>query len=552
MIDFPPAANAWASVSLPVDGKQWRESGVGQLSLWAKPTTAAVSVRVTLRAQVPRPDGQVEDRSYSQPLKLTERKWQHLSLRFFGFCTDDGTALDEATLSHVYLLQFVKTGTWERVRLVVDHIEVRPLSYAREQPPVTDRPDEMVVDFRQNLGRCLAQIGFNLAADTAPIGTDERLVERIGALAADLAPCVGRLRLADYYLPDEAQFDTAGLTHHVNWLLSLGIRPLICLDLPAAVPEPTNSRHLRTLFDSTCTKLAELWLGTQRRPYYELFEAPLRGRFAEVSELVSEYNGLAERLRAADPAAQTGGPGFADTNQWSIKEFVGGAERLSFLSCQLCLEGPNRPDDPELAAAYGISPTETGWGYEQIARYLGTTGKRAELFVTDWGIKRAPAAEQEAAEAVFLATSALSATRYADKLLWTQLADTGPGLLTPQGQPRSAYWAAWLIKTYAPRGASCRAYTPYPLGILIVAVATEHAGNVFVVNRSPWPTAVTLRVVGLPRPELVRERKLDLGEAKTVQHRNLSLSTTQKVKFQGPGVSVVQFINLSTSLIAEQ
>ncbi len=560
MLDFLPATDAWASVSLPVNGRQWRESQVGQISLWAKATTPDVPVRVTLRVQVPVADGKIEDRSYSQQLKLTDDKWHHIALRFFGFRTDDGTPLDDEALSDIYLLQFVKTGTWNRVRFYVDQIEVRPLGYGQGQPPAHDRPDETVVDFRQNIGRGLAQIGFNLAPDAPVIGTDERLIKAISTLTADLTPCVGRLRLADYYLPDEGQFDIARLNNNINWLLGVGVRPLICLDVPAEVPESTNTEHLRSLFDSTCIKLAELGRGTQRSPYYELFEAPMRERFRDVNELVSEYNRLAEDLQAADPTAQVGAPGFARTDQWLTKEFVGGADSLHFLSYCLRLEGPTWPDDPRLAAAalHGVPPAEDAWGYEQIARHLGATGKRPELFITDWGINRAPApdstaaADQEAADAVFLVTSALSATRYADKLLWTQLIDATSGLLTPEGHPRPAYWAAWLVKTYAPRGASCRAYIPCSGGILIAAVVTEHAGNVFVVNRSPWPTAVTFRVVGLPRPEIVRERKLDLAEANTVQHHNLSLSTTQRVKFEGPGVSVIQFINLATSLSGER
>ena len=561
MLDFLPATNAWASVSLPVNGEQWRENQVGQLSLWAKATTPGASARVTLRAQVPLADGKVEDRSYSQQLKLTDHKWQHLSLRFFGFRTDDGTPLDDETVSHIYLLQFVKAGTWDRVRFCVDQIKVHPLAHGDERPPLQDSSAEtVVVDLRQNLGRCLAQVGFNLGANTPVIGTDEQLIKRISTLTADLTPCVGRLRLADYYLPNEGQFDIARLNNNVNWLLGVGVRPLICLDVPADVPESTNPAYLQALFNSTCVKLAELRRGTQRSPYYELYEAPMGGRFGDVGELLSEYNRLAEGLRAADPTAQIGAPGFAGTDQWLIKEFVGGADSLHFLSYCLRLEGPTWPDDPRLAAAalHGAAPVEDAWGYEQIARYLGATGRRPELFITDWGIKRgpsadsAPATDQEAAEAVFLVTSALSAARYADKLLWAQLIDPSSGLLTPEGHPRPAYWAAWLTKTYALRGASCRAYIPCSGGILIAAVATEHAANVFVVNRSPWPTAVTFRVVGLPRPEIVRERKLDLGEANTVQHRNLSLSTTQRVKFEGPGVSVIQFINLSTSFTGER
>ena len=559
MIDFLPAKNAWASVSLPVNGQQWRENQVGQLSLWIKPETNRVSVIVTLRARVPVESGKTEDRSYVQEIKPPLNEWQHIALRFFGFRTKDGTPLDDDSLSHVYLLQFVETGAWARTRLYVDEIEVRPLVYADQQAPSQPRPDEtVVIDFRQDIGRCLAQIGFNLAAGALNRQASDEVAAQLSARTADLTPCVGRLRLGQYYDIGTHRFNVAGLNQDVNWLLAKGVKPLICLDMPAELPETEDMADVGAEFETMCTRLVELRRGTDISPYYELFDEPMARRFDEVNELVAEYNRLSAALQRADPTARIGGPGLAQPDQWLVKEFLGGAVKPYFLSTYLRLPGPRWSDDPHLAdaALRGALSAQDEWGYEQTARCMDQVRPRPELFVTDWGIRRAPsvssaaAGDEEAADAVFLATSALSAMRYVDKLLWTQLVGPASALLDANGEPRSAYWAAWLVNTYAPRGATCRARIPYSADTLIAAVTTQHAANVFIINRSPSPTTMTFEAVGVSVPETVRERKLDLAEAHTVQHRNLSLSTTQKVRFQGAGVSVIQFINRSAGPIA--
>ena len=555
MIDFGPAKDAWASVSLPVDGKEWQENQAGQLSLWLKGITADRVVRITLRVRVPLAGGDVEEHSYYQDLHIVGDSWQHVTLRFFGFRTQDGTVLDEETVSGVCLLQFVKTGTWDRVRFHVDQIEVQPADYGPLQGP-DQPPASVVVDLSRDLGRCLGQVGFNLAANTAVIGGESEARARISSLIADLTPCVGRLRLGSFYDAQARSFDIAGLNHHVNWLLKAGVRPLICLDLPdenERLGAPVDD-HLEALLRTVPVKLAELRRGTQMAPYYELYKAPMGGRFAEVSELVTDYNAFATALREADRSARIGGPGFVLPDQWRIKEFIAGSNPLHFLSYAVRPDGPATASDrrPLEAALHGTCGGEDEWRYQQVATHLETVRPSPQLFITDWGMRRSAGASTElaaytdAAEATFLAASALAASRYADKLLWTTLVDATAGLLDTHGQPRPAYWAAWLVSKYAPRGATFRALIRYSPDVLIAAVSTRHAANIFVINHAAYPTTVAVEATGIPQPEIVRERKLDLGEANTVQHHNLSLSRTQQVKFLGPGVSVVQFINLST------
>jgi hypothetical protein len=555
MIDFAPAKDAWASVSLPVNGKQWVENQAGQLSLWLNGITDNRVVQVRLRARVPVAGGGGEERIYSQNLHISVGPWQHVTLRFFGFRSQDGTALDEETVAHIFMLQFVKTGTWDRVRFHVDQIEVQPADYGGRKGPPDQLPETIVVDFSEELGRCLGQVGFNVAANSPAFAGDTEVRARITSLTADLTPCVGRLRLGDFYTPQARSFDIAGLNRNVNWLLARGVRPLICLDLPEERGQPGVAAgheavaRLRTV----STKLAELRRGTEMAPYYELYDAPMERQFAEVSELANEYNRFAAALREADSSARIGGPGFVPADSWHIKEFLAGARPLYFLSYALRIEGPTSASDRGVfdAALHGRHSGSDELRYEDLAALLDTVKPSPELFITDWGVNASATAtseaivRKEAAEATFLAASALGASRYADKLLWTRLADDSSGLLDTQGQPRPAYWAAWLLSKYAPRGASFRGIIRCSPDVVIAAVSTRYAANLFIVNAADHLTTVRVKVTGIPEPMTVRERKLDLGEANTVQHYNLSLSTTQQIKFQGPGVSVVQFINLS-------
>ena len=549
MLDFLPARNAWASVSLSIDGPTWHNSQIGQLSMWIRGAERDTSVAVTLRAKIPTPQGGFQDRSYTQQVQLSPTAWQHISLRLFGFQTRDGIALDDETLPHLYLLQFVKTGTWKRTRFYVDRIEARPLIFSDQPPlPLADEHKPIVVDLRQELGRCLSQVGFGVSRDVAASNADPTKQRRMATHAADLRPCVGRLRTADYYDDSQQQFDLFSLNEALKWLTGIGIRPLLCLDMPDRDKTSLDRAAVWEQLQLTATKVAELNREAKMAPYYELVAPPAPDDLDQVGDLIMSYQRFFSLIEAADHKAVIGGPGLAVVNRELIEETAGAAS-MSFFSYHLMLPGPTWPDDSRLASAAttgALSSLE--WGYEQIARHLASTIHNSELFITKWGVEQpwaadtAVRADQETADALFLATSALSASRFVDKLLWRDLSDRTSGLLDEQGRPKPAYWAAWLVSTYAPRGASYRAYIERPDNLLIVAITTRTAANIFVVNRSPWQTSVQMEVVGAQTPAIVREHRLEPGQANAVQHRNLSLSNLQKIEFQSSGISVLQFI----------
>ena len=560
MIDFPPAKNAWASISLPVDGKLWAAHDVGVVSMWVKHADAGNEVLVTLRVNAPTADGRTEDRSYYQTLRPDGKAWQRVSLRLFGFRDHEGESLPPDLRSAIYLLQFVKTGSWERVRMYVDTIEARPFNYpatpgsttAPEQPAGADL---ITIDMSRDIGRCLGQVGFNLAAGSVATGSNRKLSETVSSLAADLAPCVGRLRVAHSFVPRTSSYDITSLNAAVNWLVSSGVKPLLCFGMPSAPADPTGPSAERVLYQ-TAVDIADLRRSAQLSPYYELFEDPITRPdsitpgFERVRDLVTAYNGLAAGIAGADPTARIGGSGFRGADEWAIREFGAGADPLAFVSYRLVYHGPMRPGDKRMETDIlrGFSGGEYDWTYEQAANYLDEVTARPELFITDWGIRREPetnrqaSLENAAGEAVFLATSALAASRHVDKLLWTDLVDDSSGLIDVRGRPRPAYWAAWLLCKYAPRGSTCSTLMDYRSRLLIAGIRTRTSANIFVVNRTPWPMSLTLRVTGTGTPATVREHRLDIVEANEVRHRNLSLSTTQKVSLTGPGVTVIQYV----------
>lgn len=563
MVLFPPADKAWASISLPVDGKQWAAHNVGVVSMWVRQADAGDEMLVTLRVNAPTVDGGTEDRSYSQALRPGSKAWQHVSLRLFGFRDQRGRPLPQESRSAIYLLQFVKTGSWEGARVYVDTLEARPLDYPATPgstvpsgPPAAQ--DVVTVDMSRDIGRCLGQIGFNLAAGSAATGSNRELSGTISKLAAELAPCVGRVRVAHYFTAQTSSYDLISLNGAVNRLISAGIKPLLCFGMPSAPPGPLGPPAERLLYQ-TAVDVAAIRRGAQLSPYYELFEDPITRpdsvapAFERVHDLVLAYNRLAAGIADADPTARVGGSGFRGADEWLLREFGAGADPLAFLSYRLVYQGPVCPGDRRLEddIIRGFSGGEYDWTYEQAAKYLDEVTQRPELFITDWGVRREPqpdrraAIDETAGEAAFLATSALVASRHVDKLLWTDLVDESSGLIDLRGRPRPAYWAAWLVSKYAPRGSTCSALVDYRSRLLIAGVRTKTSANVFVVNRTRSPMNLALQVTGVDTPVTVREHRLDILDANEVRHRNLSLSTTQKVSLTGPGVLVLQFIGKS-------
>ena len=127
-----------------------------------------------------------------------------------------------------------------------------------------------------------------------------------------------------------------------------------------------------------------------------------------------------------------------------------------------------------------------------------------------------------------------------DKALHYKLFGIGWGLLNSRGVPNPSFHAAWLLHTYAPRGATLCEFVMPSAEVLIAAIWTPTARNAFVVHMGDGARTVVIEAAGVGTPVSVRERRLtSSGE---MQMADLPKSATQSVEFNGPGVAAIQFI----------
>ncbi len=545
-IDFQPAEGAWASVSLPVEGAAWASAEAGAVQMWVKGRGDKETVDVILRAEVPGPEGPPVDRRYVQTLDISGDEWRRVTLRFFGFKTEDDQVLTRGLLRHIYLLQFVKTGAWDAIRFDVDDIRVIPAETPADAPSQLPTQEIVIIDFGRDLGRVLGQVGFNLSSSLPATASDRQTLKRISQNTAKLAPCVGRIMLQDYGTQTKP-YDLAVVNRNVNWLLDLGIRPMIAVDVrPTDGPVTIDRARIEDF-----AKLVELRRGTENRPYYELCIAPDSPSSETLKRLPQWFNDAAENLLEADPTMRLGGPAYIQAGRAEVREFAQSARKPYFVSYSMAqeIEGATDPDALAVMAREGAREDAGEHGYRAIRSAIGAAPGQPELFITDWGISRSeppvgPNAENlaDGYDAAYLATSVLGATRWVDKLLWRRLIDDECGFLKTDGRPRTLHRAACLMHDYAPRGASMRAMVRYSPELLIAAVATSEAHNIFVVNWSKRPVKVSLRAIGLSRPESVREHKLDPVNDEATQHRNLGTNLSQTATFSGPGLTVIELI----------
>ncbi|MFP3903160.1 MAG: hypothetical protein ACLFWB_02840 [Armatimonadota bacterium] len=545
-IDFQPARGAWASVSIPIDGGAWANAEAGSLQMWVQGRGRDQTVDVILRAAVPRDDGPPQDRSYVQRLDINDDEWRKVTLRFFGFKTQDDQVLTPGLLRHVYLLQFVKTGTWDALRFDVDDIRVVPAEKSRDTPQQLPKEEIVIVNFGRDLGRVLGQIGFNLSSSLPATASDRQRLKKISENTSRLGPCVGRIMLQDYATKKEP-YDLALVNRNVNWLLDLGIRPMIALD--ARPGERSGDIDHDRVEDFI--KLVEVRRGTEHRPYYELCIAPSSDSSGMPEALPEWFNDAADRLRKADPTMRLGAPRYFAPTRTEVEEFARSAQDPHFTSYSLeqQIGASIAPEMLALMAREGSRGDAEQRGYRAIRSAIGAAPGQPELFITDWGISRSeppvgPGAEKlaEGRDAAYLATSVLGAARWVDKLLWRRLIDDDCGFLKTDGSPGVLDGAACLMHDYAPRGSSMRAMIPYSPELLLAAVTTKSSHNVFVVNWSKEPVKISLRAVGLTRPESVREHRLDPVSDSNIQHRNLGSNLSQTATFSGPGVTVIELI----------
>ncbi len=549
LVEFLKADDTWASVSLPVNGTIWAEQNVGQVTLWMRGDGSDNTIDLTLRSRL---GEERRDVSYIYKLPLDANEWQHRSIRLFAFKDAEGNPPDAEAIRNVYLLQFVKTGSWPTMEVQVDELLAEPIPGAVEPPPA-ERPLSVKLDFTQSVGRMLGQVGVDLGEDLKPVLDRRAGSAGLARAVEQLTPCVVRLKLSDFYDPRIGDYDLIRLNHSINWVAETGARALVCLG-PAQVPEGEGEDLCPDPdFATVALKVVALRRGGPHIRYYELFDRPLlTGQFESVEELVGAYNSLAEEVLAADPEARIGGPGLAAAWEENVRGFLEGADTLHFLSLHLYGAHKATADratlfDAALRGATSDLPEQpTLTQVRAAARKLHSP--IPDIFVSSMAMNSARESDGSAADdrlttnfgAAWTTAAVLSSTSAVDKLLHYRLVGDGWGLTDERGRPRPPYHAAWLLHTYAPRGATlCQLLNPTD-DVLVAAVWTPTARNAFVIHSGEGSRTVVMEAVGVGTPLMVRERRLTSdGDLNMV---DLPISRSHSIQFDGPGVSVIQFV----------
>ncbi|MFW5868890.1 MAG: hypothetical protein ACOCX2_13790 [Armatimonadota bacterium] len=549
LVEFLEARQTWASVSLPVNGTLWSRYNVGQITMWWRGDGSDNTVDLTIRSRIG------EDRRdvsyvYKLPLKATE--WQHRAVRLFAFKDADGNSPDAEAVRNAYLLQFVKTGSWPTMSMYVDEMMAEPIPGAAEPPP-EERPLSVKLDFTRTLSRMRAQIGTSLGADLAPILDRPAASAAISRALEQLTPCVVRMKLSDFYDPRIEDYDLIRLNRAINWVDDAGARTLVCLD-PARVPaEGDETLCPDPDFETVALKVVALRRGGPHLRYYELYDRPLlTDQFESVEALTEAYNDLARQVLTADPEARIGGPGFASAWDENMRSFVPNAETLHFLSMHF--HGAHNPEAGRSTLFEAALRGATSDLPEQLTlaqvRALAEDANRPipDLFVTSLAMNSArepdgSASDERVADnygAAWTAATVLASSAAVDKFLDCRLFGNDWGLTDLRGRPNPAYHAAWLLHTYAPRGAMLSQLLNPADDLLIAGVWTSSASNAFVVYLGEEKRTVVIDARGVGEPRMVRERRLtsdgDLNMA------DLPNSNSQSIEFDGPGISVIQFV----------
>lgn len=399
----------------------------------------------------------------------------------------------------------------------------------------------------------LGQFGANLGENVAPVLDTPAASAAIARGLEQLTPCVARLRLSDFYDTRIHDYDLIRLNRTINWVGETGARALVCLD-PAWLPGEGEGDEPRIdpNFESVAVRLAAMRRGGPTLRYYELFDRPLlSGHYDSVEELVEGYNSLAARVLAADPEARVGGPGLAAAWESQVRGFLAGADTLHFLSLHfLGAQHAGADRDALLEAAVTGRPSDLP---DQLTlgqvRHLAQSSRRPmpELFVTMMSMTAAASAAElpqdrqgGALDATWTAATVLQSSAHVDKFLHARLYAPQQALLDERGRALPGFTVAWLLRQYAPRGSTlCQLVRPMR-DVVVAAVWTGTARNVIVVYAGEEPRSVVIDALGVGSPLMVRERRLiSSGELGMFDRPN---SASQSIEFEGPGVSVIQFV----------
>jgi len=549
LIEFLPGHDAWAAIEREVDGPLWAQNQCSQLSFWVKGDGSPQKLTVELKAF---PLDEPRGRDYAQTLTAESSEWQRFSLRFFGFRTNSGEALNNSQLPWVRSLRLTRTGSWQAGCFYIDEIvaEPAPLPF----PPSGPAETVVSINFALTQTRLLAQLGARLDKTAAALIDEmDPATQRLGRYLQELGPCVVAVRLSSYFDRERREYELVRLFGHLDWLEAHGARWMLTLSPPATEEDTDAKAELFDIFRETCIGIAGVRYGAPTSHYYELFEEPIASEyFEDMAVAVAAYNELAAAIKQADPGpyAYVGGMGFASAWDDHIEELLKEAETLDFLSYHFFSGHTGALMDTEALESAFVGqaldlPHQAS--FPEVRSMASRLQPALEsIFISDlWLDSTVPypkgSSPRDYFAAAWLTTVALVAAPTQDKLICHALCGERVGLLDEEVNPSVLYHAAWLLRHWAPRGAVlCHYSNPSP-EVLAAGIRTPTANNIIIAYGGDGPCQLQVNARGLTGRHMVRLRKLDPASAE-LQYADLPMGLEAEVSMEGPGVALVQFI----------
>ncbi len=546
LIEFTAGRNTWASVTTSVDGSTWVDNSCSGLAMWIRGDGPRRRIDLVLRAYTKDADGRAVDTSYTKTVSVSSDEWHALRVPFGAFKAKNGPALDTTALPDVKLLQFVKTGTWQPLRLTVDDIraEVFPATTA----PVASA-GATLVDFDRGGSESVLQHGACLGSEYPRLLDDEIFSAKVMASLALLGRTTIRVRLSDFYDREGQLVKTSELLKILAWIRTIGGDPLLCFDQPLSRTGVSPAEGWRD-FGALCAEIAKRRKDEAGAHSYEVGSEPLlSGQFRKIEDATDAYNALAAQIQHADPLAEVGGLGFASPWDDNLTYFVENARTLDFVSFHFYgAHSPIAADDDlfKVACRGEASDLPHQMSPQEVRELVAERDPAIEVWITECALNSGREASGRARDdriqdhygGAWLTAFSISAAPYVDRVLWFKAYGHGWGLLRDDGTPTPAFHAATLFSRFVPLGATVG--KPILAGAsAVMAPVTTGAGRHVLIANSAEAQAFEIQLNGTPDVSPVRLRRFDPTTTSPVADPIVATSRL-KLTLRGPGIAIIE------------
>lgn len=551
-LTFKRAADSWASVSLPVDGVRWKEKSVRQIAFWMKGDGSPSEIDLMLRSV----SGTGEERKFSACVPLADTKWHKVVLPLSDF-TFQGINASQR-VAEIYLLQFVKRGTWTSLFFTIDDLVAAGGPAAPPPPKPEPSPS------RTSSSEAVATAQFDSPSDSivrtalgANIGPNFDLFvqnEQFRKSVQVLGIRYIRIKASQAVVMQKKDglpvYDFSRLPALIQAIRSIAAEPLICID------RNPDWKLTDTQLLAYCGQLIRAVNGSVRKPVtlWEMLDKPTFGASAMVvEESVSLYNRMRAAALSAGKGLTIGGVGLPSPWQPHLEVVMERAAGLEFLSHQLYGTHNNSTSDEDLmhAARKGISvdlPNQIG--PEELRSQLAANGfSKTPIYITEAAPNSAQSETAASADkrlitslaAAWYATLLATCAPCTDAVFPVELTGPSWGLLDSRGRAFPSYYGLWMFTTYFPPGTTLIPTAASNDAVVVLAGKTRTAANVLLVNTGDRSVVCQVNADGLDTVSKVRIRLLE-SKSPGMQFNELSAKPNQRVALKGYSIAVLQFI----------